>query len=110
MIRHWMAAAALTALLPGLACAATPAAKPEAAPSAPAAKPQSDAEVPRIDLPQFKQAFDAKTVAVVDTRSEQAFAIGHIPGAVVWNSDPAQLDAQVARLKATRKAIVTYCT
>ena len=101
MSRHWMAAAALAALVPGLAWSAAPAA---------AAKPTTDADVPRIDQGQFKQAFDAKSIAIVDTRGETTYAAGHIPGAVVWNSDPGQFEAQVARLKAGKKAIVTYCT
>lgn len=106
-----MAAVALAGLLPGLACAATPAAAPAARPTAaPTGTPRSEADVPRIDIAQFKQAFDAQTVAVVDTRGAQAFAGGHIPGAIVWDPDPARLDAQAARLKATRKTIVTYCT
>lgn len=100
MSRDWMAAAALAALIPGLAWSAAPA----------AARPSSDAEVPRIEQAQFRQVFDAGSVAIVDTRSEPAYTQGHIPGAVLWDADPARLDAQIARLKASGKAIVTYCT
>lgn len=114
MNKTWMATATLLALLAGVSFyAAAPATRPTPttpAPSTRPTRPASEAEVPRIEQQAFRQAFDAHKVTVVDTRSASAYAQGHVPGALLWDSEPAQLEAQLARLRATNKAIVTYCT
>jgi predicted sulfurtransferase len=71
-------------------------------------------DAPRISQQDFKKLVAAKTVIVVDTRNEDVFAAGHIPGSVklplegqlTW---PAEYEKTVATLLATKKVVVTYC-
>jgi rhodanese-related sulfurtransferase len=65
------------------------------------------AAVPRIKLEDFKKELDQDKVLVIDTRSAEAYRIGHIPGAI---SAPLSAWAeQLPRLKASKKPIVAYC-
>ena len=73
-------------------------------------EPKSEADVPRISQAEFKKAVDAKTVVVLDVRGDVAYGAGHIPGAVVWDSDPARFEKQLSDVKAAKKTVVTYCT
>lgn len=75
-----------------------------------ASAPSDPAAVPRISQEDFKKGLESKALVAVDTRAQPAYAAGHVPGALLWNSDPAQLDTQLAQLKASGKQIVTYCT
>jgi 3-mercaptopyruvate sulfurtransferase SseA len=70
---------------------------------------QSDdpATVPRISQADFKKAWLAKTILVIDVRDEAGFAAGHIPGAVLVPL--AELAKHVQQLKAERRPIVAYC-
>lgn len=95
MRRRFMAVAAV-ALAGGLACAA------------PAARPASEAEVARISAEELKKAMDAKGVVVLDVRGQAPYAASHLPGARLW--DESQADQLVETLKASGKAVVTYCT
>jgi rhodanese-related sulfurtransferase len=61
----------------------------------------------RISITDFKKAFDAGTVVVLDVRDPYSYAEGHIPGAVLVPLDG--LAKKAAELKAARKTIVTYC-
>ena len=71
-------------------------------------------DAPRITQQEFKKLFAAKNVIIVDTRSEDQFAQGHIPGAVklplegrlTW---PDSYEKTVATLLATKKPVVAYC-
>jgi rhodanese-related sulfurtransferase len=72
-------------------------------------------DVPRISQQDFKKLIAAKNVVVVDTRSEDVFPQGHIPGAVklpleglmAW---PEEYEKTVVpKLLASKKPIVTYC-
>jgi rhodanese-related sulfurtransferase len=71
-------------------------------------------DAPRITQPEFKKLFAAKNVIIVDTRSEDQFPLGHIPGAVklplegrlTW---PESYEKTVATLLATKKPVVAYC-
>lgn len=72
-------------------------------------------EAPRISQADFKKLVAAKNVIIVDTRNADAYAAGHIPGALLlplegqltW-SDADQKNV-VEPLKHAKKPIVTYC-
>ena len=71
-------------------------------------------DAPRITQAEFKKLVAAKNVVVVDTRHEDAFAAGHIPGALLLPLEgamtwPEEYEKTVAKLIATRKPVVTYC-
>jgi rhodanese-related sulfurtransferase len=71
-------------------------------------------DAPRITQGEFKKLFAAKNVIIVDTRSEDQFPLGHIPGSVklplegrlTW---PEAFEKTVATLLATKKPVVAYC-
>jgi rhodanese-related sulfurtransferase len=96
MMRAAFALAALLALAPGVVS-------------------QPEDEAPRISQTEFKKLVAAKKVIIVDTRNPDAFAAGHIPGAILlplegqltW-SDEYQKTV-VEPLKRAKKPIVTYC-
>ncbi|HSK10426.1 MAG TPA: rhodanese-like domain-containing protein [Vicinamibacterales bacterium] len=61
----------------------------------------------RISYEELKKLRAANEVVVVDVRSPQSYAAGHIPGAL---SVPLEnLQSHVPRLRALDKPIVTYC-
>ena len=71
--------------------------------------PLSEDQVKRVSLEDAKAAFDNGTAIIVDVRSEQAFAAGHIPGAIniqlgEFESDPTELGLPKDQW------IITYCT
>jgi rhodanese-related sulfurtransferase len=66
-----------------------------------------EAAVPRISLAEFKKAFDAGQVVIVDTRDAGSYADGHIPGAILVPL--ADIQKRAAELKASKKRIVAYC-
>jgi rhodanese-related sulfurtransferase len=76
---------------------------------------QPEDEAPRITQADFKKLVAAKNVIIVDTRNADAYAAGHIPGALLlplegqltW-SDADQKNV-VEPLKHAKKPIVTYC-
>ena len=69
---------------------------------------------PRISQAEFKKLRASKQVVIVDTRSEDAYRRGHIPGAIllpleglqIW---PEEYNKTVETLKASKTPIVTYC-
>jgi len=71
-------------------------------------------DAPRISQADFKKLVAAKNVIVVDTRNEDVFPLGHIPGAIklplegqmTW---PESYEKTAAMLVAANKPIVTYC-
>jgi rhodanese-related sulfurtransferase len=71
-------------------------------------------DAPRITQGEFKKLVAAKNVIIVDTRSEDQFPLGHIPGSVklplegrlTW---PEAYEKTVAVLLATKKPVVAYC-
>ena len=76
---------------------------------APFAAQEGDLASPklRIEWAEFKDAYDAGRVAVVDVRGTDAFEAGHIPGAL---SVPlAEIEGRAAELKDLKKPIVLYC-
>jgi rhodanese-related sulfurtransferase len=62
----------------------------------------------RVAYDEFKPLYDAHKIVVVDTRGEDAYAVGHIPGALVVSLDT--LEARIPELKKLKKPIVTYCS
>ena len=71
-------------------------------------------DAPRISQQDFKKLVAAHNVVIVDTRVEDVFAAGHIPGAVklplegrlTW---PESYEKTVSTLIASKKPVVTYC-
>jgi rhodanese-related sulfurtransferase len=71
-------------------------------------------DAPRISQHDFKKLVASKNVVIVDTRVEDVFELGHIPGAVklplegrlTW---PETYEKTVSMLIATKKPVVTYC-
>jgi rhodanese-related sulfurtransferase len=91
--------------------AATPTPDPLAGvPLAPAPTPPWDPDqgiVQRISLHDFKNRFDRQDdMLIVDVRPEQAWAAGHIPGAIVLPL--AEMQARIAELPRNRD-IIFYC-
>jgi rhodanese-related sulfurtransferase len=69
----------------------------------------ADATTPpgRIAMDEFKKALDDKSVVVLDVRSAEQYAAGHIPGSL---SRPlSTVDSWASEFKESRKPIVTYC-
>ncbi len=64
------------------------------------------AGAPRISQAEFKKAVDAGTVLVIDVRDAQAYANGHVPGALSIPLD--QLASHAPELKGEKRPIVTY--
>ena len=61
----------------------------------------------RIDWTSFKKLYDTGDVVVVDVRTRESFAAGHIPGA---RSIPlGEVEQRAAELKKLGKPIVLYC-
>lgn len=93
-----------------LACAAAlllPAAHSVRAAGPASAGPDDPAAVVRMNVEEFKAAFDKQQVISVDVRGLDAYRAGHIPGAVLMASgaDAAKAD----ELKKAGKQVVTYC-
>jgi rhodanese-related sulfurtransferase len=71
-------------------------------------------DAPRITQQEFKKLVALKKVVIVDTRVEDVFELGHIPGAVrlplegrlTW---PESYEKTVSMLIASKKPVVTYC-
>jgi rhodanese-related sulfurtransferase len=76
---------------------------------------QPEDEAPRISQSDFKKLIAAKNVIIVDTRNADAYAQGHIPGAILlplegqltWSDE--RQKTVVEPLKRAKKPIVTYC-
>ena len=102
------------ARLPRVAPASgTPAPHPNAGAALGTPAPQG-IDSPRISQADFKKLIAAKNVIIVDTRNEDVFPLGHIPGAIklplegqmTW---PEAYEKTAAMLVAAKKPIVTYC-
>jgi 3-mercaptopyruvate sulfurtransferase SseA len=71
------------------------------------ARQGDESTVARMSLPEFKKALESGLVLAIDVRDAQSYALGHIPGAI---SVPLGNEAKKAvELKASKKALVTYC-
>ena len=69
----------------------------------------------RISQQDFKKLMAAKNVVILDTRNEEVYTIGHIPGAVLLplegleSFDEPQYTPLIESLKKEKKPIVAYC-
>ncbi len=61
----------------------------------------------RIAWAEFKKAYDAGKVEVIDVRGDDAYAAGHIPGSRSIPLD--RIESQAPELKKLKKPIVLYC-
>ena len=80
----------------------------------PAAAQTQGIDAPRITQSDFKKLITAKNVVIVDTRSADVFALGHLPGALLLPLEgqmswPEEYEKTVAKLIASTKPVVTYC-
>jgi rhodanese-related sulfurtransferase len=71
-------------------------------------------DAPRISQKDFKKLIAARTVVIVDTRVEDVYAQGHIPGALLLPLEgrltwPESFEKTVSTLIATKKTVVAYC-
>jgi predicted sulfurtransferase len=69
-------------------------------------QPDATADVPRIAVEDAKKEFDAGTAVFVDTRSEYAYNIEHIKGAM---NIPAENFEERYKDIPTGKKIIAYC-
>lgn len=63
----------------------------------------------RITPAEFKR-LSPTDVLVLDVRDEQMFKAGHLPGAVLMTVEEIGTPEGIAKLKAEKRAIVTYCS
>jgi len=78
------------------------------------AAPAAQIDAPRISQRDFKKLVADRNVVIVDTRVDDVFELGHIPGAVklplegrlTW---PESYEKTVSMLIASKKPVVTYC-
>jgi len=71
--------------------------------------PLSENEVKRVTIEDAKTAFDNGSAIFVDVRSENAFAAGHIPGAI--NIQLGEFETNPTELNLPKDHwIITYCT
>lgn len=72
-------------------------------------------DAPRISQQDFKKLIAAKNVIIVDTRVEDVFAMGHIPGAIRLPLEGRMTWAEsyektvIPSLLASKKPVITYC-
>jgi 3-mercaptopyruvate sulfurtransferase SseA len=71
--------------------------------------PLTEADVPRVGVKEAKLAFDNGTAVIVDVRSAEAYAAGHVVGAI---SIPlAEIENNIGNLSLKKDQwIITYCT
>jgi phage shock protein E len=69
---------------------------------------------PRITQKDFKTLIASGRVVIVDTRTADAYAQGHIPGAILLPLEgliswPAEYEKTAEMLTKAKKPVVTYC-
>jgi rhodanese-related sulfurtransferase len=80
-----------------------------ASPQSPARLPATEAEVPRVSLQDARAAIESGEAVVVDVRSDAAYAVSHIPGAI--NIPLGEIESNPTGLTLDKeKWIITYCT
>lgn len=71
--------------------------------------PQTEADVPRVTVEEALTALNSGAALLVDVRSEQSFAAGHIEGAVSIPLE--QIETDLSSLSLDKNLwIITYCT
>lgn len=71
----------------------------------PVAMPKTD----RMPMTEFKKLMAANNVVILDVRSAESYAAGHIPGALSLPEDTIT-QAVAGKLKKMGKPIATYCS
>ncbi len=71
--------------------------------------PLSEAGVPRISVEDAKAAFDSGQAIIVDVRSAEAYAAGHMEGAINIPLGNFETDIENISLEEDQW-IITYCT
>lgn len=71
--------------------------------------PQTEADAPRVTAAEAKAAVDAGLAIIVDVRSVESYANGHIAGALSIPLDRIEADPAGVSLEKD-KWIITYCT
>ena len=61
-----------------------------------------------VDAEQFAREIEREEVQLVDVRTAEEFAEGHIPGAVNMDVNGVEFDAQIATLD-TERSVALYC-
>ena len=79
-----------------------------------AAAAVAQVDAPRITQQEFKKLFASKNVVIVDTRNPDAYAISHIPGALLLPLEglmtwPTEYENVAQTIQKSSKPIVTYC-
>jgi hypothetical protein len=78
-------------------------------PEAPGTIPLSEAGVPRISVEDAKAALDSGQAIIVDVRSKDAYAAGHVEGAI--NIPLGYFETDIANVPLGKDQwIITYCT
>jgi len=71
--------------------------------------PRTEADVPRVSVEGARVALDSGEAIIVDVRNAQAYAAGHIAGAISMPLDRMEADRAALNLKKDQW-IITYCT
>lgn len=102
-----MKSTGIRAALALLTLAVAPHALAQAKPGTPAtvAMPRTD----RMSMADFKKLLAANDVVVIDVRSADSYAAGHIPGALSVPEETIT-SALAEKLKKMGKPIATYCS
>jgi 3-mercaptopyruvate sulfurtransferase SseA len=73
------------------------------------ASPLTEADVPRLSVDEAKAAFDNDEAVIVDVRSAEAYAAGHVAGAINIPLD--QFENNIANVPLDKNQwIIPYCT
>jgi 3-mercaptopyruvate sulfurtransferase SseA len=100
---------ACNAVLPQTESTATPFTQVTATQQEQSTIPLTEAGVPRISAADSKAAFDSGKAIIVDVRSADSFAAGHIRGAI--NIPLTDIENNPAGVKLDKgQWIITYCT
>lgn len=75
----------------------------------PGGAPLTEAQVPRVDLERARVAIASGEAIVVDVRSQEAYAVSHIPGAINLWIDEFETNPAGVNLDKDQW-IITYCT
>ena len=71
--------------------------------------PLTEADVPRVPVDEAKAAFDTDKAIIVDVRSAEAYAAGHVVGAI--NIPLVEFENNIANVPLDKDQwIITYCT
>jgi rhodanese-related sulfurtransferase len=71
--------------------------------------PLTEAEVPRVDLERTRVAIASGEAIVIDVRSQEAYALSHIPGALNIQLSEFEMNSAGVNLDKDQW-IITYCT